>query len=99
MRCHCSIRQLPSAPNRAPRALAAADMVLVRIAYAADLPTPGDALRQLGSAPAEVRSGAASGAPRGRGPSALALASAPVSSPVPQPAAQVTIAAKVRLES
>jgi len=85
--------------REAPRPLAAADMVLVRIAYAADLPTPGDALRQLGSAPAEVRSGAPSGAARGRGPGALALASAPASSPVPQPAAQVTVAPKVRLES
>ncbi len=30
-----------------PRPLAAADMVLVRLAYAADLPTPEDALRRL----------------------------------------------------
>jgi DNA polymerase-3 subunit gamma/tau len=30
-----------------PRPLAAADMVLVRLAYAADLPPPGDVLRQL----------------------------------------------------
>ncbi len=30
------------------RALAAADMVLVRLAYAADLPTPDEALRKLG---------------------------------------------------
>ena len=28
-----------------PRPLAAADMVLVRLAYAADLPTPDEALR------------------------------------------------------
>ncbi len=33
----------------APRALAAADMVLVRLAYAADLPTPDEAIRRLGS--------------------------------------------------
>ena len=31
----------------APRPLAAADMVLVRLAYAADLPTPGEAIRRL----------------------------------------------------
>ncbi len=36
----------------APRPIAAADMVLVRLAYAADLPTPDEALRQIGSAPA-----------------------------------------------
>jgi DNA polymerase-3 subunit gamma/tau len=31
-----------------PRPLAAADMILVRLAYAADLPTPDEALRRLG---------------------------------------------------
>jgi DNA polymerase-3 subunit gamma/tau len=31
-----------------PRPHAAADMVLVRLAYAADLPTPGDLMRRLG---------------------------------------------------
>jgi DNA polymerase-3 subunit gamma/tau len=31
----------------ATRALAAAEMVLVRLAYAADLPTPDEALRQM----------------------------------------------------
>ena len=36
----------------APRALAAADMVLVRLACAADLPTPDEALRRLASLPA-----------------------------------------------
>ncbi|MDB5595351.1 MAG: dnaX [Hyphomicrobiales bacterium] len=34
-----------------PRPLAAADMVLVRLAYAADLPTPEDVLRRLSDAP------------------------------------------------
>ena len=38
---------------------AAADMVLVRLAYAADLPTPGDLMRRLGDG-----SGEAEGAPR-----------------------------------
>jgi len=39
--------------RNAPRPLAAADMVLVRLAYAADLPPPGELARQLkeGSAP------------------------------------------------
>jgi DNA polymerase III subunit gamma/tau len=89
--------------REAPRPLAAADMVLVRIAYAADLPTPADALRQLSSSPAETRSGAPASAPasapRGRGPgaAALALASAPASAPqsIPQTAA----APKVRIET
>ena len=45
-----------------PRPLAAADMVLVRLAYAADLPSPEDALKQL-TASAERRRPA----PRGGG--------------------------------
>src|SRR3977135_1916351 len=50
----------------APRPAAAAEMVLVRIAYVADLPTPDEAIRMLeqngGSAPV-VSGGAARGAP------------------------------------
>jgi DNA polymerase-3 subunit gamma/tau len=42
-----------------PRPLATADMVLVRLAYAADLPTLDDALRQLSN----LRSGVDAGAP------------------------------------
>jgi DNA polymerase-3 subunit gamma/tau len=42
----------------APRPIAAAEMVLVRIAYAADLPTPDDIVRSLGEA-----SGGNGGAP------------------------------------
>jgi DNA polymerase III subunit gamma/tau len=34
-----------------PRPLAAADMILVRLAYAADLPTPDEALRKLATSP------------------------------------------------
>jgi DNA polymerase-3 subunit gamma/tau len=45
-----------------PRPLAATDMVLVRLAYAADLPPPDDVLRRLSGA--ETR-GAPSGASRG----------------------------------
>jgi DNA polymerase-3 subunit gamma/tau len=55
------------------RPLQAADMALVRLAYAADLPTPGEALRQLGYG--------ASGASAGQG------APAPSSSPRGAPAA------------
>ena len=75
----------------APRPLAAADMVLVRLAYAADLPTPDDVLRKLASAPqsggdgrAPVRSGAPSG---GGGASAMAAPrtmSVAASTPLPQ---------------
>ena len=38
--------------KESPRPLAAADMVLVRLAYAADLPPPDDVLRRLTNAPA-----------------------------------------------
>ncbi len=48
-----------------PRPLAAADMVLVRITHAADLPTPDEALRELGSNPGPTVSGPAT---PGRGP-------------------------------
>jgi DNA polymerase-3 subunit gamma/tau len=61
-----------------PRPLPAADMVLVRLAYAADLPSPEEALKRLMSSPGEP-SGAP--APRGGGSSSsgpsAALRSAP----------------------
>ncbi len=51
-----------------PRPLAAADMVLVRLAYAADLPPPDEVLRRLsGSSPASLPSGSGGAAPRGHG--------------------------------
>ncbi len=68
------------------RPLQAADMVLVRLAYAADLPTPGEVLRQLGV-----------GAPGGAAP-APAPASAPRNAPVaigaPAPAMRAQNAAR-----
>ncbi len=51
-----------------PRPLAAADMVLVRLAYAADLPPPDEVLRRLGgSSPASLPSGSGGAPPRGHG--------------------------------
>jgi DNA polymerase-3 subunit gamma/tau len=47
--------------NDSPRPIAAADMVLVRLAYAADLPTPDEALRRLAGGGASAPSGRASG--------------------------------------
>ena len=58
--------------NRAARPALAAEMTLVRIAYAADLPSPADALRAIGS-------GDASAQPAG------APASPPASAPAPAP--------------
>ena len=61
-----------------PRPLAAADMVLVRLAYAADLPAPDEVLRRLSSAggspsraPATGSSGAARPEPPASGGSAI----------------------------
>ncbi len=58
-----------------PRPLAAAEMVLVRLAYAADLPSPEEALKRLtatGEAALPPSSPAAGGAPSGAGPAAFA---------------------------
>lgn len=55
----------------APKALAAAEMLLVRLAYASDLPTPDEALKMLRDSGAP----AAGGAPAPRGPSGGASAS------------------------
>jgi DNA polymerase-3 subunit gamma/tau len=62
-----------------PRPLAAADMVLVRLAYAADLPPPDEVLRRLGSGPGVTAAPSGHGggsAPRGGG-SRAALAVVP----------------------
>jgi DNA polymerase-3 subunit gamma/tau len=50
----------------APKALAAAEMVLIRLCYAADLPTPDEALKLIGQ-PAGGSQGGNGGAPSGNG--------------------------------
>ena len=93
----------------APRPLAAADMVLVRLAYAADMPTPDDVLRKLASAPqgggdgrAPARQGTPSG---GSGASAMAAsrtmtvaASAPMPQQRPTAQAQAEAQPQARVE-
>jgi DNA polymerase III subunit gamma/tau len=77
----------------APRPLAAAEMAIVRLAYAADLPTPDEALRQLkaeaiaapSEAPAPTARPPLPPIPDLRGGSA-ALAAAPRTEPVAAPA-------------
>ena len=87
----------------APRPLAAADMVLVRLAYAADLPTPDEVLRKLKDAPQGGSDGppprqmASSGG--GGGASAMAVArpmTVAASAPAPQqrPTAQAQTSAQ-----
>jgi DNA polymerase-3 subunit gamma/tau len=65
--------------GRSPRPLASAEMVLVRIAHAADLPTPDEALRMLATAEARPAAGMAPappalGGPSQGGPASLAIA-------------------------
>jgi len=75
----------------APMPLQAAEMVLVRLAYAADLPSPQDAIKSLGSgapaprAPTLPASGATSGS-SGPGPKAMAMGGG--AAPAPAPMAQ-----------
>ncbi|WP_457795671.1 DNA polymerase III subunit gamma/tau [Methylocystis sp. S23] len=70
------------------RPLQAADMVLVRLAYAADMPTPAEALKQLGlGAPGGGAPGAAAPASPSRGaPVAVAAASPAMRGPAARPA-------------
>ena len=76
--------------KESPRPLAAADMVLVRLAYAADLPPPDEVLRRLAASP---DTGSTSPSPRNGGGSnggaraALAVVSAQRQIATPQPAA------------
>ncbi|MEL7030489.1 MAG: DNA polymerase III subunit gamma/tau, partial [Pseudomonadota bacterium] len=42
--------------ERSPQPVQAADMLIIRLAYAADLPTPDELVKRLSAAPAEARS-------------------------------------------
>lgn len=85
------LKALPEV-QAAPRPLAAAEMAIVRLAYAADLPTPDEALRQLradvaaseggGGRPSLGRDG---GAMASHGSAALQMAP-PAPQPSPRPA-------------
>ncbi|RTL77292.1 MAG: DNA polymerase III subunit gamma/tau [Bradyrhizobiaceae bacterium] len=81
--------------QNATRPQAAAEMVLVRIAYVADLPTPDEAIKMIGegggasASSSPVSSG--SGAPRASAPASFAQSSAPRTMP-PQRSAGETVA-------
>ena len=99
--------------NRAVRPALAAEMTLVRIAYAADLPSPADALRAIGGGGAATRqkdapepsapepaprsAAAAGGAPEPASAPAPATAPAPAAAPAPEPTP--SSAPQPRLES
>jgi DNA polymerase-3 subunit gamma/tau len=53
--------------NEAPDRRAACEMVLIRLAHVAELPTPGDLMRRLTDASASVAAGAPRPAPNGNG--------------------------------
>jgi DNA polymerase III subunit gamma/tau len=62
--------------QRAPQPLQAAEMVLIRLAYVADLPAPADVVRALGTM------GGAGAAPASPRPSAMGGAASPAGAPV-----------------
>jgi len=83
-----------------PRPLASADMVLVRIAYAADLPSPEDALRKLSSL-TSGDAGARSAPTRApsRGPTAVASSGSALRQAEPMRSPQANEAPRLRIES
>jgi len=83
--------------NEAPDRLAAAEMVLIRLAHVADLPTPGEIIRRLGAEQAATPVPAPPRGPGGGGGALRAVAGggvrpAPEPAPEPVPAAAPTIA-------
>ena len=76
----------------APSPLRAAEMALIRLCYAADLPSPSDAIKALQNGTLSAGGGAPAPAPRGNGNgggggAAARLASQPANAIAPQPAA------------
>lgn len=82
--------------QRAPSAMPAAEMVLIRLAHAADIPSPGDIIKKLESepAPASAAASAAESSPTGNGGSqavagnaaaAAATREMPAADPAPDP--------------
>ncbi len=91
--------------TNAPSPLAAAEMVLVRLAYAADLPTPGDAVKAMQDGAAPAASPQGGGAPSGGNGGGSAQQSAstapamqaspnPSANPDPAPTAQLSTQAQ-----
>jgi DNA polymerase III subunit gamma/tau len=88
----------------APRPIVAAEMLLVRLAYAADLPTPDEALKMLKDGAGAVSGGASAPAPRGGGGGASAALARPVIAAAnpsyqPQTAPPAAAAPAIRIDS
>ena len=95
------LKAVPEVQNAA-RPLAAAEMALVRLAYAADLPTPDEALRRLRDeapgAPETPPSGALRPLPGGRAPVASAAPEPARVEPMPVRAALAPVASAPALQ-
>ena len=91
--------------NRAARPALAAEMTLVRIAYAADLPSPADALRAIGSGGASARPkdapepSAPEPAPRSAATAGGAPEPSPAPATAPAPEAAPSPSSQPRLDS
>ncbi len=81
-----------------PRPLASAEMALIRLAYASDLPTPEEALRKLGQATDGPRHAPAV-APAGGGPRASTRLAAAEPAPAEPAPPSLSLAPGVRLAS
>ncbi|WP_114944682.1 DNA polymerase III subunit gamma/tau [Microvirga calopogonii] len=73
------------------RPIAAAEMVIVRLAYAADLPTPDEALRALKDGAPVPAGGPSAPSPRPSGPTTSGNMALATSQPYPQPRPQAAV--------
>jgi DNA polymerase III subunit gamma/tau len=87
--------------QQSERPFAAAEMVLVRLAYAADLPTPDDALRSLARSPESEGQRLLPRGPNGGGAMAMGASRPAIarSNPVPQTVPTAQAQPVIRLES
>ena len=92
--------------DSAPRPVTAAEMVLIRLAYAADLPTPDETLRRLKQEGYSAPASSSSASPSGNGPSArrvsngsMTIAARGEPASIPQSAPDVQAAQALKLNS
>jgi DNA polymerase-3 subunit gamma/tau len=74
--------------------LAAAEMVLMRLAYATDLPTPAEVVRELRAGAGAAAEGGARAAPPGHGGGGGPERAAPTPAPTPMPGGQAALKAE-----
>ncbi len=81
--------------KEAPRPIAAAEMVLVRIAYAADLPSPEDVIRSLSDSPSPAATGHLPNPPAADGTAETMALGAPRPVPGPSPQGESRVARQI----